>query len=300
MRAGLARIAGACACLALTGAVAAASAGAASSSLWKLQGSAPQPGPAVLYKPLAKAPQLENAPGSVWHAKPILVSGASAYRKGEFSYQGYVYDDHGAKLTPDPTDPQTSSSENPEEGDLFSAPDGTYTYPTNTALYHENAANLIELRVKPLRRATAFRITLNSLEDPNLVATAIAIGGSEGTSHPFPFGANVSAPAQYFLTVHGETAVLTDAASGETVAGPAPSVSVDLARRQITVKVPHSEWNPGTATVRLAAGVGLWNAASESYLLPGAIASPTQPGGAGPDPTPPAFFDVAFRFNAQE
>ena len=42
------------------------------------------------------------------------------------------------------------------------------------------------------------------------------------------------------------------------------------ARRQITVEVPHSEWNPGTSTVRLAAGVGLWNAATDSYLLPGA------------------------------
>jgi hypothetical protein len=300
MRAGLARIAGACACLALTGAVAAASASAASSSLWKLQGSAPQPGPAVLYKPLAKAPQLENAPGSVWHAKPILVSGASAYRKGEFLYQGYVYDDHGAKLTPDPTDPQTSSSENPEEGDLFSAPDGTYTYPTNTALYHENAANLIELRVKPLRRATAFRITLNTLEDPNLVATAIAIGGSEGVLHPFPFGANVSAPAQYFLTVHGSEAVLTNAETGDPVLGPAPRVSVDMARRQVTVKISHKQWRPGTSTVRLAAGVGLWDAATNSYLLPGAEASATRPGGAGSNTAPPAFFDVAFRFNAQE
>jgi hypothetical protein len=110
----------------------------------------------------------------------------------------------------------------------------------------------------------------------------------------------VSAPAQYFLTVHGSTAVLTDAASGETVSGPAPSVAVDLERHQITVQVPHSERNPGQATVRLAAGVGLWNAGSGSYLLPRAVASATQPGGAGPDPAPPAFFDVAFRFNAQE
>ena len=52
--------------------------------------------------------------------------------------------------------------------------------------------------------------------------------------------------------------------------------------------------------MRLAAGVGLWNAATNSYLLPGAVASATQPGGAGADLAPPAFFDVAFRFNAQE
>lgn len=276
-----------------------AEAAGVSPSLPAKQGSAPRPGPQVLYEPLAQSPQLENAPRSGWHAAPILVSGASAYRKGEFVYQGYVYDDHGAKEVTDPTNPMISPGGDPSGGDTFSEPDGTYTYPTGPG-YDENAANLIELRVRPKAKATAFRIGLNTLEDPSLVATALAIGGTPGETHPFPFGANVSAPAQYFLTVHGETATLTDAASGAAVAGPAPSVSVDLARRQITVEVPHSEWNPGTSTVRLAAGVGLWNAARNSYLLPGAVASATQPGGAGATTAPPAFFDVAFRFNAQE
>jgi hypothetical protein len=184
-------------------------------------------------------------------------------------------------------------------GDLFSAPDGTYDYPSGPG-YDENAANLIELRVKPKLKATTFRITLNTLENPNLVATAIAIGGTPGETHPFPFGANVSAPAQYFLTVHGETATLTDAGSGNDVPGPAPTVKVDLTRHQITVEVLHSEWNPGTATVRLAAGVGLWNATAGSYLLPVATRSATQPGGAGSASAPAAFFDVGFRFNAQE
>jgi pimeloyl-ACP methyl ester carboxylesterase len=270
-----------------------------SPSLPAKEGSAPRPGPEVLYEPLAQAPQLENAPGSGWHAKPILVSGASAYRHGEFLYQGYIYDDHGAKEVLDPTNPMISPGGDSTGGDTFSEPDGTYTYPTGPG-YDENAANLVELRVRPMSKATAFRITLNTLENPDLVATSIAIGGTPGETHPFPFGANVSAPAQYFLTVHGETATLTDAASGAEVSGPPPTVGVDLARRQITVEVPHSEWNPGTSTVRLAAGVGLWNAAADSYLLPGAVASATQPGGAGVDTTPPAFFDVAFRFNAQE
>ena len=151
-------------------------AGATSTSLWKQQGSAPQPGPAVLYQPLAKSPQLENAPKSIWHAKPILISGASAYRNGEFVYQGYIYDDRGAKLTSDPNDPMTTGG----GGDAFSAPDGTYTYPSGKG-YDENAANLIELRVKPeLDDFTTFRISLNTLENPKLVATAIAIGGKEG------------------------------------------------------------------------------------------------------------------------
>jgi hypothetical protein len=287
--------------LALSGALAAPLGAHAvtSPSLPAKEGTAPRPGPAVLYEPLAHAPQLENAPGGFWHARPTLVSGSSAYRRGEFLYQGYLYDDHGAKEVTDPTNPMISPGGDPSGGDTFSEPDGTYTYPTGPG-YDENAANLVELRVKPLAGATAFRITLNTLEDPSLVATAIAIGGTPGVIHPFPFGANVSAPAQYFLTVHGETAVLTDAVTGAPVSGPTPTVSVDQLRRQITVEVPHSDWNPGTSTVRVAAGVGLWNASSNSYLLPGAIASATAPGGAGADTAPPAFFDVAFRFNAQE
>jgi hypothetical protein len=268
-------------------------------SLWHLKGSAPQPGPPVLYSPPASSPQLENAPGSPWKAAPLLVSGASAYRKGEFLYQGYVYDDHGAKLTTDPKNPMHSPGGSPSGGDLFSNPDGTYDYPSGPG-YDENAANMIELRVKRVKKATDFRVTLNTLENPNLVAIAIAIGGTEGHSHPFPFGANVSAPAQLFLTIHGETAVLTDATTGATVAGAPPSLSVDRARRQITVSLPNKTWNPGSGKVRLAAGVGLWDNASGKYLLPQAERSETRPGGAGKALSPPAFFDVAFRFNAQE
>ncbi len=284
---------------ALTCGALAAPSGAANRSLPRVPGTAPQPGPAALYEPLAKAPQLENARRSGWTAKPILISGASAYRTGEYLYQGFIYDDRGAKEATDPSNPMHSPGGDASGGDLFSAPDGTYDYPSGPG-YDENAADLVELRVKPRRKTTAFRITLNTLENADLVATAIAIGGTEGQSHPFPFGANVSAPAQYFLTVHGTTAVLTDAVSGEPVPGPAPAVSVDMTRRQITVQVLHSEWNPGSSTVRLAAGVGLWDSSTGSYLLPEAERTATEPGGGGEVPNPPAFYDVAFRSNEQE
>ncbi len=164
---------------------------AASGSLY--QGPPPRPGPDILYRPPASAPQLENR--GIWRAAPILISGASAYRQGEFLYQDFLYDDHGAHGgSRDPGDPRTGE-------DSFSAPNGTYTYPTNP-VYANNAADLVELRVKPLANATAFRITLNTLKDPASVATTIAIGGSAQPRN-FPHGANVRAPAALFLTVHG-------------------------------------------------------------------------------------------------
>jgi len=49
-----------------------------------LPGGTPRPGPDILYWPLAHAPQLENS--GPWRARPILISGASAYRDGEFLY----------------------------------------------------------------------------------------------------------------------------------------------------------------------------------------------------------------------
>src|SRR5688572_13552050 len=50
-----------------------------------------RPGPDVLYAPPPRAPQLENT--GPWKAAPILISGASAYRHGEFLYQDWIYDD---------------------------------------------------------------------------------------------------------------------------------------------------------------------------------------------------------------
>ena len=112
-----------------------AQAAGVSPSLPAKEGTAPRPGPAVLYQPLAQAPQLENAPRSVWHATPILVSGASAYREGEFLYQGYLYDDHGAKEVTDPSNPMHSPGGDSSGGDRSrrrTAPTPTRPVPATT------------------------------------------------------------------------------------------------------------------------------------------------------------------------
>jgi hypothetical protein len=225
-----------------------------------------RPGPALLYAPRSVAPQLENT--GIWRAPPILVSGATAYRDGEFLYQDFLYDDHGARIRRDPGRPGPSA---------FSPANGTYTYPTARE-YAGNAADLVELRVKPLASATAFRLTLNTLRDPARVAATIALGSSDAP-RALPDGANVVAPAERFLTWHGRTARLTDAATGRALT-PAPRVAVDTRRRQIRLTVAHAAWNPGRGRVRLAAGVGLWDTAAGRYLAPRATADASHPGGA--------------------
>jgi hypothetical protein len=244
-----------------------------------------RPGPDALYQSPAHSPQLENA--APWTAPPVLVSGAQEYSHGEWLYQDFLNDDHGAAGSSDPNAPVGANAF------LFSPTAGTFTYPTDP-VYANNAADLVELRVKPLADATAFRVTLNSLKDAGKVGFTIALGSSPAPL-PWPHGAGVTSPAQLFLTVHGTSAELTDAATGIAKA-PAPTASVDATRRQIDVRVPHAAWDPGTTKVRMTIGVGLWDAPANAYLAPapgGATAS--TPGGAAPSRA--AIVNVGPRFD---
>jgi hypothetical protein len=213
-----------------------------------------------------------------WKAEPILVSGASAYRDGEFLYQDFLYDDAGADGSPATPGP------------------GTYTYPTDAA-YARNAADIVEVRLKPLAHGTAVRLTYNTMLKPELVAATLILGDSAGT-RPLPNGANVQAPAQIFVTVHGSDARIVDAATGQAISSSEAVVSLDSRRRQVHLCVPYTAFDPrGLRAVRVALGVGLWDVANDQYLLPGATATATQPGGAGTLVDPPAFFNVAFRYD---
>lgn len=241
-----------------------------------------RPGPDILYAKAPRAPQLENV--APFSAPPILVSGATAYRDGEFLYQDFLHDDRGAAGSADSTDPTSGSTLQ------WKAKAGTLTYPTDP-VFANNAADLVELRVKPVPDATAFRVTLNTLIDPERVGFTIAIGDSPGL-RAWPHDAGTSSPAERFLTVHGTHAELTDAATGAPRI-PAPAASVDVARRQFTVLVPHEAWDPGRSKARLAAGVGLWDTAANAYLKPGSTATATNPGGAASNGA--ALFNVAFR-----
>ena len=128
---------------------------------------APRPGPAILYEPLAaRAAARKRARARSGRRTPILVSGASAYRKGEFLYQGYLYDDHGAKEVLDPTNPMISPGRRRvgrrhllRTGRHLHLPDRARAT-TRTPRTSSNCAS------SRCAKATAFRITLNTLEDP--------------------------------------------------------------------------------------------------------------------------------------
>src|SRR3981081_3472404 len=152
------------------------------------RGPGPRPGPDILYSNAPVAPQLQNT--GPWKAPPILVSGAEAYQRGEFLYQDSLLDDSGAAGTPDPNDPFNPAA------NLFSPRHGTLTYPTDP-VFANNAADLVELRVKPLSSTTAFRVTLSTLKDPERTAFTIALGNSPDLK-TWPYRAGVAAPPEEF------------------------------------------------------------------------------------------------------
>lgn len=233
----------------------------------------PAPGPAILYWPLATAPQLENT--GIWAAEPIMISGASVYRTGEFLYQDFLYDDLGAVDSAVALDPLYLLFATKQAGW------GTYKYPSDPA-YANNAADILEVRVKTTDDSTAIRITFNSMLNPDLVASTIALGDSDAALQ-MPHGANASMPAKLFVTVHGCDGDIVDAATGQPLEGLKPEVTVDLERHQVQVLVPFEAFDPrGQRKVRLGAAAGLWDAASGSYLAQGSEGSA-------------AFFNVAFR-----
>jgi hypothetical protein len=237
------------------------------------------PGPEILHRPPARGPQFENT--GVWKAEPTRVCMTSAYRSGEFLYQDCLWDDNGG---------------GPAYRWIYYTYMKRYQYPTDPA-YRNNAADIVEVRLKPLEDATAVRVTYNTMVDPDLVAATIALGGDAARPADVPHGANTKMPAQVFVTAHGDAGDIVDAATGRP-RPEQPTVITDLERRQVDIRVPYSAFDPrGGTAVRVGAAAGLWDKAGGRYLVP-KEGDPTftQPGG-GIGEHPSAFFNVAFRYD---
>ena len=249
------------------------------------------PGPPVLYDGAPRAPQLENR--APFAAAPLLVSGTTAYRDGEFLYQDYLFDDRGADTVP------VVGTRDALGSNLFSAGAGDVRYPL-ARRFAGNAADLVELRIRPEADAIAYRVTLNAALDPrtSVVGIGIDTDRSGGGAVDWPLGAGVSSPGlDRFVTAWG-TGGATHALPGEAArALPGGAVTMDLERNQMTIRVPRAVMDPGSTTWRYVAGTGLWDDAAGRWLQ-------VAPGGSPGDATPssgsalaaaPAVFNLAFR-----
>jgi len=272
---------------------------------------APRPGPEVLYDSPAVAPQFENGDG--WEADPLLVSGATGYDGGEFRYQDWIYDDHGADTSPTRTPPTEQPSNT-----VYGGATGDVVYPTDDDRFRHNAADLLEVRCRVVDpdgagepERVAYRFTLNTMVEPDAAVVALGIdtsgegagaGGSADAVRDWGYGlGDLGAPVEHRLVTWGTGAEL----DGEAL--PDDAVAVDTDRNQIEVVVP---LEPPAAAAAVPGG-GENGAVWRHYCVTGvhdgggAFASiaerPTadQPGGANGQDVPPVF-NVGFRRPGQE
>ena len=226
-----------------------------------------RPGPEILYESLASAPQLENM-GS-WSADPLLVSGTDAYLNGEYLYQDYVYDDYGANTTNTNAPPQPAPNNSNTYGEN-GVMTGDVVYPTDADSYRYNAADLLEFRATPAGNRVKYRITLNSMVEPDAAGIAIGIDTGDGSgSDEWGYGIGSLGPLDldHVLVTWGDDAEL----DGESVES-----NVDLERNQIEVTVP---LDPNKETWRHYAVVGLFDAGAKEFKQVQNGTSATHPGG---------------------
>ena len=250
----------------------------------------PPPGPAFLYEDAPLAPPFQNV--GVWQADPLYVMGASAYTQGEYVYQGFIFDDFGA-ATGDPTT-------RPHTGAALYRSGGSLHYPTDTATYAFNAADLLEFRVRKDGDQLKYRLTLNTMIAPDVTAIAIGIdtdGDASTGTHDWGYGIGElgALGLDHIIVTWGTGAELSSACSG-CAEGQAITTSVDLDRNQIELTVPLS---PGMETWRHYLVTGLYDSAANAFKAIQESADAVNPGGAFLQ-NPPPVFDVGFRRHDQE
>ncbi|WP_254839470.1 prolyl oligopeptidase family serine peptidase [Natronomonas marina] len=253
----------------------------------------PRPGPDALYGDNPTPPQLENGFG--WDADPLLVAGHDAYVDGEYLYQDYVYDDHGA-------DTRSVFDQQPEGhtmGGFYSRATGDYRYPSDPDRYGYNAADLLEFRARPTDEGIAYRITLNTMLEPDAAAVAIGVdteadpddeSGARRTDWGYGLG-ELGAPVDHRLVTWGTGAEL----DGDPLDD--DRLDVDVRRQQIEVEVP---LEPGGETWRHYVVVGLWDDGDGEFREIAVDADRTAPGGRKAGRDAPPVFNVGFRSPDQE
>ena len=249
------------------------------------QYSSSSPGPSVLYEPLATPPQLENS--GVWKADPLMVSGSDAYVEGEYLYQDFIYDDYGANTTD--LDGQVSPSPEPDDNNPMT---GDVVYPTDSETYRHNAADLLEVRATPVSKGVKYRITLNTMVEPDSAGIAIGIDTDRdsrtGTDQwGYGIGKLGDLGLEHVLVTWGTGAEL----NGTPLDPKQYDVSKD--RNQIEVTLPI---DPDQETWRHYLGVGLFDTDEKKFKQVKNEPDQNSPGGAH-DKNPPPLFNIGFRFD---
>ena len=124
-------------------------------------------------------------------------------------------------------------------GGFYSRATGDYRYPSDPDRYGYNAADLLEFRARPTDEGVAYRITLNTMLEPDAAAVAIGIdteadpdletGAGRRTDWGYGLG-DLGAPVDHRLVTWGTGAELDGRPLKDE------RVDVDVRRRQIDIE----------------------------------------------------------------
>jgi predicted esterase len=112
---------------------------------------------------LPLAPARADAP---WSGRPTLISGTSRLDAGEWIYTDFVYDDYGADTGPAWGQPNVVS---------LASTVGDARYPDGDA-YADNAADIVEVRVRVVRNDLQIRVLLQTITDATTPALWVEAG----------------------------------------------------------------------------------------------------------------------------
>ena len=224
---------------------------------------------AVAAATLAAAPQALAVPPhradgnlSDWVGDPTSLSGTSRISRGELIYDDWLYDDYGADLDQATNPPAFRSYLAPTQGD--------YRYPTDSARYGYNAADLRELRVAADSRGLHLLVYLQTMKASNAAAVTVAIDGPRDRSRSiaWPDGIGLTAPAaDRYITFWGTGGWVTDFRGRRT---PIRTQGVNLSENAIEVDVPWSDLGDiATRSVRMWVASGLFDPQAGRYMTVG-------------------------------
>ena len=240
---------------------------------------------ALLPASAAAGPHRADGRLSDWRGDATMLSGETRVSKGELIHDDWLYDDYGADLDTISGPPVFRAALAPTRGD--------YRYPTDSARYGYNAADLRELRVSASGAGLHIAAFLQTMKVPDAAAVTVAIDtGRARDGAGWPDGVGLDSPgADTFITFWGTGGWITDR-RGRRVQ--ARHQAVNLGENAIEVDVP---WRSipyvRGRTVTLYAVSGLADPQAGAYKqVPLGPASATQPGGGQPGAT--AVFDAGF------
>jgi predicted esterase len=192
--------------------------------------------------PTAAVADQATFPGSLDLTVGPLISGTASYLSGTYAWTGYAYNDRG---------PNTSST-----------PGGGATYPAS--IPRGNAANLIQLQLSfTASHDLQIRAILETLTDPSLPVLGVGFDtdGNPGTgAATVPGGGwTVDKPIglDAFVIVSSHGAELLRFSGGKWTHAASFGSNVQPSSNSITTVVPRSELDPGSASWRTVAALGL-------------------------------------------